>query len=124
AWSIAAAPLDNQFAIANFDRPDAVSSAEFAEIISQRTGAIFPIEHIGGQRLVVYGNAAQARALQGLRAITFEHDVAIQIIAAMSDEFVQWHARLNAQTIPLDRDEHFAARMPIVRDQIIQIVRG
>ncbi len=42
----------------------------------------------------------------------------------MSDEFVQRYARLNAQTIPLDRDEHFATRMPIVRDQIVQIVRG
>src|SRR5207248_6800870 len=117
--SLAAAPVDNQFAITNFDRSAAVGGAEFAEIISQRAGAIFPIEHVGGHRLVIDGDAAEARILQRLRAVAFDHDVAIQIIAPAPNVFAQRHASLNTQTIAFDRDEYFATSMPIVRDQII-----
>src|SRR5207302_1205897 len=122
--SIATPSVDNQFAIANFNRSAAVGGAVFAKIVSQRAGLIFPIENIRGYRLVVDGNAAQGRILEGLRAVAFNYDVAIQIIAAMPDEFAQGYAGLNVQPIALDRDECLAASVSVFRDQIVQVICG
>src|SRR5207244_10415660 len=122
--SIATPSVDNQFAIANFNRSAAEGGAIFAKIVSQRAGVIFPIENIRGYRLVVDRNAAQGWILQGLRAVAFNYDVAIQIIAAMPDAFSQRSADLNVQPIALDRDECLAASASVFRDQIVQVVCG
>ena len=59
-----------------------------------------------------------------MRAVTYNHNIAIQIITAAPDVFAQRHTRLNAQAVALDRDKGLAPGVSIVRDQIVQIIRG
>src|SRR5438105_2408260 len=116
------APIDDYPAVANFDRALTVGCSVFAKVFPQGPGTIFPVKHVSRYRLVVNGDAAQRRIFQCLRAVALNLDVTIQIITTAPNVFAQWHARLNVQAVAFYRHENLATSMPIVRNQIVQIV--
>ena len=69
--------IDDDLAVANFDRSVTVGRSVFSKVFPQWPGTIFPVEYVPWYRLVVDGDTAQPRIFQCLWAVALNLDVAI-----------------------------------------------